>query len=246
MSAGAAADRPVVVVTGGFGAIGDAVAARAERSGAVAVRTGRNPGPGGLCHDVRQPRSWTEVVDTVLATHGRLDALVNAAGGVGGVPQDILGASPQQWHDLLDTHVIGAWLGCRELIRRRPDRPVSIVNLASTAGQLATPGMVAYGAMKSAVAHLTATVALHCARAGLPIRCNAVAPALVDGGVRDDVLATIAPDPDEALRRYLARVPLGRLVSLDEVADAVYQLTATGGASLTGQVLTVAGGLGLA
>lgn len=236
--------RNVIMVTGGYGALGDAIARRAEEAGAIAVRTGR--GGDGIRHDVRDPKSWTSAVDEIVDRHGRIDGLVNAAGQLGGVPQGVLTATPQQWHDLLDTHVIGAWLGCAELIRRSPDHPVSIVNVASTAGQMATPGMVAYGAMKAAVVHLTTTIALHCARAGLPIRCNAVAPALVDGGVRDDVLATISSDPSEALSAYLSRVPLGRLVTPEEVADAAYQLIAASGPSLTGQVVTIAGGLGLA
>lgn len=240
------ADRRVILVTGGFGALGAAIAKRAENDGALVVRTGRSGGEGGLVHDVCRPESWLEVIDAVTGRHGRIDALVNAAGDLGGVPQDVLSARPEQWHELLDSHVIGVWLGCRELIRRRPAHPVSIVNLASTAGQLATPGMVAYGAMKAALIHLTRSVALHCARAGLPIRCNAVAPALVDGGVRDDVLATVADDPDEALARYLSRVPSGRLVDPGEVAEAAYFLAVADVPSLTGHVITVSGGLGLA
>lgn len=238
--------RPVLVVTGGFGALGSAVARRAEQDGALVVRTGRRGGEGGCVHDVCSAESWSAVLDEVAARHGRLDALVNAAGGLGGVPQDVLSATPRQWHDLLDTHVVGTWLGCREVIRRQPTEPVSIVNLASTAGSLATPGMVAYGAIKAAVGHLTTSVALYCARAKLPVRCNAVAPALVDGGVRDDVLATVHGDPEEALSRYLSRVPTGRLVTPDEVAETAWFLATSGGASLTGQVVTVAGGLGLA
>ncbi len=235
----------VVLVTGGFGGLGTAIAARAEEAGATAVRTGRHPGTGGLEHDVSDPASWQRVVDAVLERHGRLDGLVNAAGGVGSTPQDVLSTSPQTWHELLDSHVVGAWLGCREVISRALPNPVSIVNLSSTAGQLATPGMIAYGAMKAAVQHLTTSVALHCARAGLPIRCNAVAPALVDGGLRDDVLGTVAADLDDALARYLSRVPLGRLVTPAEVADTVWHLLTGSGPSLTGQVVTVAGGLGL-
>lgn len=236
----------VVLITGGFGSLGTAIAERAERAGASVVRTARRPGDGGLVHDVRDPAQWQEVIDTVLQRHGRLDVLVNAAGGLGATPQDVLSTTPQTWHEVLDSHVVGSWLGCREVIGRAWPHPVSIVNLSSTAGQLATPSMIAYGAMKAAVQHLTTSVALHCARAGLPIRCNAVAPALVDGGIRDDVLGTVAADRDDALARYLARVPLGRLVTPEEVADTVWQLATSGGLSLTGQVVTVAGGLGLA
>src|ERR1700754_2898382 len=210
---------PVVIITGGFGALGTAIADHVEKHGAVAVRTGRDPRPGGLTHDVRDPKSWEAVVDEVLGRHGRVDGLVNAAGQFGGVRQDVLSATAGQWHDLLDTHVVGAWLGCAEIIRRRPEHLTSIVNVSSTAGQLATPGMVAYGAVKAAVTHLTRSVALYCARGGLPVRCNAIAPALVDGGVRDDVLATVNSDPEQALNAYLSRVPLGRLVTVGGVGE---------------------------
>lgn len=236
----------VILVTGGFGALGTAIAGQVEKHGAIAVRTGRDPGPGGLTHDVRDQRSWEAVIDTVFGEHGRIDGLVNAAGQFGGASQDVLSATVGQWHELLDTHVVGAWLGCAEIIRRRQEHLTSIVNVSSTAGQLATPAMVPYGAVKAALTQLTRSVALYCARGGLPIRCNAIAPALVDGGVRDDVLATVNSDPEQAMSAYLSRVPLGRLVTPDEVAETAHQLLFTGGASLTGQILTVSGGLGLA
>jgi NAD(P)-dependent dehydrogenase (short-subunit alcohol dehydrogenase family) len=236
----------VILVTGGFGGVGTAVAERMTAHGATVVRSGRKPDEGGIEHDVTDPDSWASVVSAVYDTHGRLDALINTAGTLGGTEQTVLSATPQQWHDLLDVHVVGAWLGCREIIRRNPAEPMSIVNVTSTAGLNATPGMIAYGAMKAAVAHLTTSVALHCARAGLPIRCNAVAPALVDGGVRDDVLSTITADPTDALAAYLSRVPTGRLVQPDEVADTVCFLAGASPAAMTGQILTVAGGLGLA
>lgn len=235
----------VVLVTGGFGALGSAVADRLGAEGAAVVRSGRHPDGDGLTHDVTDSKSWESTVSAVLDRHGRLDVLINAAGGLGGSDQTVLTATPEQWHELLDTHVVGSWLGCREIIQRRLE-PAAIVNVTSTAGANATPGMIAYGAVKAAVTHLTTSVALHCARAKLRIRCNAVAPALVDGGVRDDVLGTIAPDVDDALKAYLSRVPIGRLVSPAEVAAAVCFLAGDEPEAMTGQVLTVAGGLGLA
>ncbi|WP_409490933.1 SDR family NAD(P)-dependent oxidoreductase [Amycolatopsis sp. cmx-11-12] len=236
----------VALVTGGFGALGTAIADRLSAAGAIVVRSGRNPGEGGSAHDVTSPQSWASVVDRIVDEHGHLDVLVNSAGALGGTDQTVLTATPGQWHELFDTHVIGSWLGCREIIARTPRNPVSIVNIGSTAGANATPGMIAYGAAKAAVAHLTTSVALHCARAGLSVRCNAVAPALVDGGVRDDVLGTISPAADQALAAYLSRVPTGRLVRPEEVAETVFFLAGAEPQALTGQILTVAGGLGLA
>jgi NAD(P)-dependent dehydrogenase (short-subunit alcohol dehydrogenase family) len=236
----------VVLVVGARGGLGSAIAETLSQAGSTVVPASREPGPDGIALNVTKPEDWVRGVDEVLARHGRLDALVNAAGDLGGTEQGVLTARPDQWLSVMETHVVGAWLGCREVIRREPVEPVSIVNLASTAGLLATPGMVAYGAAKAAVLHLTKSVALHCARAKLPVRCNAVAPALVDAGLRDDVLATVGPSPEEALAAYRARVPLGRLVDADEVAEAVAFLVLRAGGSLTGQVITLSGGLGLA
>jgi 3(or 17)beta-hydroxysteroid dehydrogenase len=236
----------VALVTGGFGELGSAIADRMTDHGATVMRSGRHPGDMGVTHDVTDADSWGSVVTAITEAHGQLDVPVNAAGTLGSSEQTVLSANVAQWHDLYDVHVVGPWLGCREIIRRQPTTPVSIVNVSSTAGLNATPGMVAYGAAKDAVAHLTASVALYAARAGLPVRCNAVAPALVDGGMRDDVLSTIATDASEALAAYLSRVPIGRLVRPNEIADAVCFLAGEAPDSLTGQVLVIAGGLGLA
>jgi NAD(P)-dependent dehydrogenase (short-subunit alcohol dehydrogenase family) len=233
-----------VLVTGGSGGIGSAIVERLTADGVTAVAASRTPPADGVKLDVRDEAGWAAAVDEVLARHGRLDGLVNAAGALGGTTQGVLTASPEQWRSVLDTHLVGTWLGCREVISREFDHPVAIVNLSSTAGQLATPGMVAYGAAKAGVLHLTRTVALHCARARNQVRCNAIAPALVDGGLRDDVLATVGPVRDDALAAYTSRVPLGRLVDAAEVADAAAFLLRAGG-SLTGETITLSGGLGL-
>ncbi|ONI87748.1 hypothetical protein ALI22I_21425 [Saccharothrix sp. ALI-22-I] len=237
---------PVVLVTGGGGGIGSAVVDTLAAAGAIAVAASRKPAPDGIALDVTKAEDWTRAVDEVLERHGRLDALVNAAGDLGGTEQGVLTARPEQFLSIMETHVVGTWLGCREVVGRGFGHPVSIVNLASTAGQLATPGMVAYGAAKAAVLHLTKSVALHCARTGVPVRCNAVAPALVDAGLRDEVLATVSSSPEDALAAYRSRVPLGRLVGVDEVAETVAFLVLRAGDSLTGEVITLSGGLGLA
>jgi NAD(P)-dependent dehydrogenase (short-subunit alcohol dehydrogenase family) len=236
----------VVLVTGGHGGIGSAVIDRLAHEGVTAVAASRKPTGDGVALDVTQESDWRRVVDEVLARHGRLDGLVNAAGTLGGTEQGVLSANPAQWLDVLNTHLVGAWLGCREIIGRGFGNPVSIVNLSSTAGQLATPGMVAYGAAKAGVLHLTKSVALYCARNKIPVRCNAVAPALVDTGLRDDVLATVSSSLDDAMSAYQARVPIGRLVNAEEVAETIAFLLLRSGDSLTGETITLSGGLGLA
>ncbi|GAB3447953.1 SDR family NAD(P)-dependent oxidoreductase [Actinophytocola sediminis] len=236
----------VVLVTGGSGGIGSALVERLAREGVTTVAASREPTGDGIALDVTKEADWSRAVDEVLTRHGRIDALVNAAGTLGGTEQGVLTAKPEQWLEVLNTHVVGTWLGCREVVARGFAHPVSIVNLSSTAGMLATPGMVAYGAAKAAVLHLTKSVALHCARNGIAVRCNAVAPALVDTGLRDEVLATMSPSRDEAMSTYRARVPLGRLVDAEEVVETVAFLVLRAGDSLTGETITLSGGLGLA
>jgi NAD(P)-dependent dehydrogenase (short-subunit alcohol dehydrogenase family) len=111
----------------------------------------------------------------------------------------------------------------------------SIVNIVSTAGISAAPGMAAYVAAKHAVVGLTRTAAIDYADRG--IRVNAVAPGPIDSG-------GVAAQSDEIKQRIGSFVPLGRLGRPDEVAAAVTWLASPTAAYTTGAILTVDGGKG--
>jgi 3(or 17)beta-hydroxysteroid dehydrogenase len=246
----------VAVVTGGTRGIGLAIARRllAERAQAVVV-TGRDAARGaeaaaelgGRAHfvpqDATSEKNWDELVGEVTARFGGLDVLVNNAGWAGPAGQDPQRTALEDWREVFAANLDSAFLGCRAAIGAMAPGG-AIVNLSSTAGVLSTPAFVAYGAAKAAVAHLTASVAVYCARRGNGIRCNAVLPALIDTDLGTDILHRFDPDPAAALSGYLGRVPLGRLGVPDDVAAAVAYLASDDARYVTAARLVVAGGLG--
>lgn len=260
----------VAVVTGGTGGIGQAIARGMLDEGAHAVVvTGRDARRGaevaealgkGACfrpQDVTSEAGWDELTGWIRERFGRLDVLVNNAGWVGGAdPQDPVHTTLRQWRDIMAVNLDAVFLGCRAAVRLMTDADGAgagaagpargcIVNLSSTAGILSTPAFVAYGAAKAAVAHLTRSVAVHCARSGTGIRCNAVHPALVDTALGDDVLRLFDADVERARQTYLARVPLGTLAAPEDVAGAVVYLASDEARYVTGESLVVGGGLGV-
>lgn len=264
----------VAVVTGGTGGIGQAIARGMLDEGAHAVVvTGRDVQRGakvaealgkGACfrpQDVTSESDWDELMGWIRDRFGRLDVLVNNAGWLGsGDPQDPVRTTLRQWRDIMSVNLDSVFLGCRAAIRLMTDADGSgppatatstgaargsIVNLSSTAGILSTPAFVAYGAAKAAVAHLTRSVAVYCARTGTGIRCNAVHPALVDTPLGDDVLRLFDADIERARQAYLARVPLGTLAAPEDVVGAVVYLASDEARYVTGESLVVGGGLGV-
>ncbi|MEV6206129.1 SDR family oxidoreductase [Kitasatospora sp. NPDC051914] len=247
-----------LLITGGTAGIGLRTAERALAEGARAVVvTGRDAGRGAeavrrlgdrahyLPQDVTDEHRWEEVLKEAEAVGGPLDVLVNNAGHAGTEErQDPEHMSLAEWRRLTASNLDSVFLGCRAAIRAMRGRGGAIVNLSSTAGLAGTPAFAAYGAAKAAVAHLTRSVALYCARSGYPIRCNSVHPALVGTDLRDRILDHFHPDRETALAGYLARVPLGTLGTTDDVAAAVLYLASDDAAYVTGTQLVVGGGLG--
>ncbi|GJF33918.1 SDR family oxidoreductase [Kitasatospora sp. NBC_01539] len=247
-----------LLITGGTAGIGLRTAERALAEGARAVVvTGRDRDRGAeavrrlggracyLPQDVTDEDRWAEVVKEAEAACGPLDVVVNNAGTAGSAErQDPEHLSLTEWRHLMAANLDSAFLGCRAAIRALRERGGAIVNLSSTAGLAGTPAFAAYGAAKAGVAHLTRSVALHCARSGYAIRCNSVHPALVETDLHDRILGHFHPDRGTALAGYLARVPLGTLGSTDDVAAAVLYLASDEASYVTGTQLVVGGGLG--
>ncbi|MEV4344456.1 glucose 1-dehydrogenase [Actinoplanes sp. NPDC049596] len=250
----------VAVVTGGTSGIGLALARRliAEDAAAVVV-TGRDERRGAeaagqlgprahyLAQDVVEEKQWPQVLDAVAGRFGRLDVLVNNAGSAGGgEPQDPAAITLATWHRILAGNLDSVFLGCRAAMAvMGRDTPGSIINMSSTAGLMSTPRFVAYGAAKAAVTHLTKSVAVHCARTGLALRCNSVHPAMIDTELGASLLGRFDADPGRARAGYLSRVPLGELGQPDDVAGAVAYLASDDSRYVTGSQLVVSGGLGV-
>lgn len=231
-----------VLVTGALGSIGGAICAAVEREAGHALRSDLPGGAGiDLALDVTDETAWIAAAHEIERRHGRLDGLVNNAGVVfiGTVEATTLA----QWRRVMDVNVDGVFLGCRHmlpLLRRAP--APAIVNMSSVSGLVGGYNLAAYNAAKGAVRMLTKSVALNGARMTPKVRCNSVHPAFVAGAMVDDMLAQ-ASDPERALASMQRQIPLGRLATPAEVAEAVVWLLSDQSAFTTGSEIIVDGGI---
>ncbi|MBO0785712.1 MAG: SDR family oxidoreductase [Actinobacteria bacterium] len=185
--------------------------------------------------DVRDTSSCTALVADVARQFGGLDILINNAGV--NARHDFAAASEEEWHEVLDVNLGGTIRMCRAAVRLLRAAPApAVVNLGSTAGAVAVAGSAAYGVSKAAIMHLTKILALEWAPAG--IRVNAVAPSIVPTAMTEDVRQS-----NEYMTAKLATIPLGRMVTREEVAQAVAYLCSPAAAMTTGQTLFVDGGV---
>jgi NAD(P)-dependent dehydrogenase (short-subunit alcohol dehydrogenase family) len=237
-------DGLVAAVTGGASGIGAAVARRLLADGArVAVLDlDLSTAPEGTLAvkaDVTDDASVRAAVARVLEEWDRLDVLVNNAGiGAQGTVED---NSDEEWHRVFDVNVVGMVRTARAALpalRRSPS--AAIVNTASIAATAGLPQRALYSATKGAVLALTRAMAADHLAEG--IRVNCVHPGTADTPWIGRLLAK-ADDPDAERAALEARQPHGRLVSADEVADAVAYLASPRSRSTTGTGLFVDGGM---
>jgi NAD(P)-dependent dehydrogenase (short-subunit alcohol dehydrogenase family) len=221
----------LVVVTGGAGGIGRAVAARFEAAGDRVLAPGR-----GEC-DVTDEAAVARFFEGA----GEVDVLVNNAGRAESAALER--TSLESWREHLDVNATGAFLCTRAVIGGMRARGTgAIVTVASTAGRAGTPYTAAYTASKHAAVGLMRAAAAELAGSGAT--ANAVCPAFVDSPMTDRSVARI----EEATGRGGARsaleamTPLGRLLEPDEVAAAVQWLASPAAAAVNGQTLVLDGG----
>ncbi len=233
------------VVTGGASGIGAATAVMLTHHGATVAVLDRtvDGGPDGVAMavpcDVTDDQGVRSAIAAVAQRLGGIDIVVNNA-GIGAVG-DIAANDDAEWHRVLDVNVVGiARVSRAALPQLRRSAHASIVNTCSV---VATTGVVQralYAASKGAVASLTLAMAADHVREG--IRVNAVTPGTADTPWVGRLLAQ-ADDADAAAAALRARQPMGRLVSADEVANAICYLAGPLSASTTGTLLAVDGGM---
>lgn len=233
----------VVIVTGAARGQGAAEARLLAREGAKVVVTDvLDGGPvaeeaGGryLRHDVSSAEQWAEVVDAVVAGHGRIDGLVNNAAILLGAR--LLDTTEEDYRRIVDVNQIGVFLGMKAVAARMKEQGSgSIVNISSGAGIRATTGSFAYAASKFAVTGMTKAGALELARYG--IRVNSVHPGIIDTPM-------VAPaDGDTTFNDRLVRAtPMRRMAQPEEVANLVLYLISDESSFSTGAEFVVDGGV---
>jgi 3-oxoacyl-[acyl-carrier protein] reductase len=238
----------VAVVTGAGRGIGRAVALRLAADGAHVVCLSRTASNAeavaeevralgrkawALSVDVADPGSVSGAVESVLREAGRVDVLVNNAG----VTRDglLMRMSDEDWDVVLDTNLRGAFLMIRGLSRTfLKQRSGRIINVASVIGLMGNAGQSNYAASKAGLIGLTKSVAKELGSRG--VTCNAIAP----GFIETDMTAGLEASQKDKL---LQQIPLSKLGQVEDVAWAVSFLAGPGGRYVTGQVLTVDGGL---
>ncbi|QAY74388.1 SDR family oxidoreductase [Agromyces protaetiae] len=233
----------VAVVTGGASGLGAAITARLRRGGArVAVfdvRPDDADADLAVAVDITDDASVRAGVDAVVAAFGRLDIVVNNAGI--GAQGDIAANDDAEWARVLDVNVVGvARVSRAALPHLRVSPAAAIVNTSSIAATAGLPQRALYSASKGAVLSLTRAMAADHIREG--IRVNAVNPGTADTPWIGRLLASAA-DPEAERAALEARQPHGRLVSADEVAEAVAYLASPLAGSTTGIGLAVDGGM---
>jgi 2-keto-3-deoxy-L-fuconate dehydrogenase len=232
------------IVTGGASGIGLATANALHRElgASVGVIDRTDAGPDGHLYaqaDITDDTAVHRAVDDLVERLGGLDILVNNAGiGAQGTVED---NDDDEWHHVLDVNVIGmARVTRAALPALRASECGAVVNTCSAVALMGLPNRVLYSASKGAVLAFTLALAADLLPEG--IRVNAVSPGTTDtpwvGRLLDE-----ADDPARHRTALEARQPHGRLVSPDEVAQAIVYLASPTSASTTGTVMRVDGGL---
>lgn len=177
-----------------------------------------------------------EFVNAVLKDFGAIDILVNNAG----ISKDnlLLRMTPEQWDEVMDINLKSVFNMTKQVIRpMMKARRGSIINMSSIIGMRGNAGQSSYAASKAGIIGFTKSVAHELGSRN--IRANAIAPGFVETDM------THYLQEGEAAKAFLDKIPLGRFASAEEVADTTLFLASDMSAYITGQVISVCGGLNI-
>jgi len=243
---------PVAIITGGTRGIGLAIARKLANDGYDLLLTYRGDEEAAktaeqelassarrvmvIAADVSTAEGAQLTIDTAVKQLGGLDVLVNNAG----ITRDnlIMRMKEEDWDAVISTNLKGAFLtskaAIRPMLRQRGGR---IINLTSVVGLVGNAGQANYAAAKAGLVGLTKSLAKEVGSRGITV--NAVAPGFIDTRLTDIL-------PEDIKTSLLANTPLGRFGSPEDVANAVAFLASPEAAFITGNTLSVDGGLFMA
>jgi len=239
----------VAVITGAGRGIGRAIALRFAKAGADIACVSRTPeNSEKVAGEVRSlgRKAWAHAVDVtdakaveaaaekILAESGRIDILINNAG----VTRDglLMRMSEEDWDTVLDTNLKGAFTFTKAFTRAflKQKRSGRIINISSVIGLIGNAGQCNYAASKAALIGFTKSIARELGSRNITV--NAIAP----GFIETDMTAALTP---EMRTELLKKIPLNALGQPEDIAEAALFLAAPAGRYITGQTITVDGGM---
>jgi NAD(P)-dependent dehydrogenase (short-subunit alcohol dehydrogenase family) len=243
----------VIILTGASSGIGRAAALRFASQGDKVLITGRRADPldrlasehpniVGLVADAGSATDAGRTVAKALEQWGRIDALINNAGA--GAILSLADITAEKIVDIFSVNVFGPSLLASAALPYLSEQRGAIVNVSSTFGHKPAAALSHYAASKAALEHLTRCWALELAPSG--IRVNAVAAGPTETGALTGMMGLTSDQAAAVEAQERERIPLGRRGMPDDVAEWLVRLTGSATAWMTGQVIDVDGGLGLA
>jgi NAD(P)-dependent dehydrogenase (short-subunit alcohol dehydrogenase family) len=237
----------VAIITGAAGGIGAASARRFAAEGAALLLTDADAagaqrladelgrGASSRPHDVTNESDWQAVAAAALDAHGRIDILLNNAGVFLAAP--LLETTLEEFQRVIQVNTVGVFLGMRAVALTMSERRAgSIINVSSVAGLGGSPYLTAYAGSKWAVRGMTKVVAKELARFG--VRVNSLHPGQID----TDMNARQREKTPDLVERLIRAIPLQRIGTAEEVADAAVYLGSDESTYVTGSELVIDGG----
>ena len=239
----------IALVTGASRGIGQAIADELAKCGAKVIGTAtsadgakaiderlKSSGGCGLVLNVTVANACEEIIDQIVKDHGGINILVNNAG----ITRDQLSMRMKtaEWADVIDTNLSAVFRLSQAVLRpMMKARFGRIINITSIVGHMGNPGQVNYAAAKAGVSGMTRALAREIGSRNITVNC--VAPGFID----TDMTRALSEEQQNALK---ANIPLARLGSPEDVAQAVVFLASGAAGYITGNTLHVNGGLYLA
>jgi 3alpha(or 20beta)-hydroxysteroid dehydrogenase len=239
----------VALITGAAGGIGAAAARRMAQEGARLVLTDADEQGAqrvaeelgdkraqALGHDVTSEERWQQVVAHALDAHGRIDVLLNNAGVFLAAP--LTDTMVEDFRRVIDINVTGVFLGMRSVTPAMIEQSAgSVINLSSVAGLMGSPFLMAYAASKWAVRGMSKVAAKELAQFG--VRVNSLHPGQID----TDMNTRQRERTPELIDKLISGIPLRRIGTPEEVADAIVYLAGDESVYVTGSELVIDGGV---